>query len=93
VALGEFLQGGAFELGEDDGAAVVLHEAAGAVGDHVAAGGADAEAEHADVLLLQLLESFFQSVSVASPSLRTMRKRSAAVAVPKACSAVSSMAP
>ena len=59
---GEFLECAAFEFREDDGAAFVFDEAAGAVGQHGTTGCADAEAEDADVFLFQFFGAFFPIV-------------------------------
>ena len=59
---GEFLECAGFEFREDDGAAFVFDEAAGAVGQHRATERADAEAEDADVFLFQFFGAFFPIV-------------------------------
>jgi len=86
--VGELAEGVGLKFGKDDGAAVVFDEAVLAVGDHSAGGGADAEREDADVLLLSSAAAAFQVSSVASPSERTMRKRSADPLCLKAARAV-----
>ena len=62
---GEFLQRGAVEPRKHDGAALVLHVTARLVGDERPLGGADPQADHADVFLAQVVDEVPPGVGLA----------------------------